>query len=64
MGREVTKDIAIQHKKHAIRKVNNVFEAFINNPDDKYLKKADLLLTLSEDAICIMARKLLRLFIG
>lgn len=43
MGREVTKDIAIQHKKHAIRKVNNVFEAFINNPDDKYLKKADLL---------------------
>lgn len=43
MGREVTKDIAIQHKKHAIRKVNNIFEAFINNPDDKYLKKADLL---------------------
>ena len=43
MGREVTKDIAIQHKKHAIKKMNNVFEAFINNPDDKYLKKADLL---------------------
>ena len=43
MGREITKDIAIQHKKQAIRKMNNVFEAFINNPDDKYLKKADLL---------------------
>ena len=43
MGREITKDIAIQHKKLAIRKMNNVFEAFINNPDDKYLKKADLL---------------------
>ena len=43
MGREVTIDIAIQHKKHAIKKMNNVFEAFINNPDDKYLKKADLL---------------------
>lgn len=43
MGREVTKDIAIQHKKQAIRKINNVFEAFINNPDEKYLKKADLL---------------------
>ncbi len=43
MGREVTKEIAIQHKKQAIRKMGNVFEAFINNPDDKYLKKADLL---------------------
>lgn len=43
MSREVTKDIAIQHKKYAIKKMNNVFEAFINNPDDKYLKKADLL---------------------
>lgn len=43
MGREVTKDIAIQHKKQAIRKIGSVFEAFINNPDDKYLKKADLL---------------------
>lgn len=43
MGREVTKEIAIQHKKHAIRKIGNVFEAFINNPDEKYLKKADLL---------------------
>ncbi len=43
MGREITKDIAIQHKKHAVRKINNVFEAFINNPDNKYLKKADLL---------------------
>lgn len=43
MGREVTKDIAIQHKKQAIRKINTVFEAFINNPNKKYLKKADLL---------------------
>lgn len=43
VGREVTKEIAIQHKKQAIRKMGNVFEAFINNPDDKYLKKADLL---------------------
>lgn len=39
MGREVTKDIAVQHKKQAIRKINNVFEAFINNPDHKYLKR-------------------------
>lgn len=43
MGREITKDIAIQHKKQAIKKINNVFEAFINNPDNKYLKKVDLL---------------------
>lgn len=43
MGRELTKDIVIQHKKHAIREINNIFEAFINNPDTKYLKKADLL---------------------
>lgn len=43
MGREITKDIAIQHKKLAVKKMNNVFEAFINNPDNKYLKKADLL---------------------
>lgn len=43
MGREITKELAIQHKKQAVRKIQHTFEAFINNPDSKYLKKADLL---------------------
>lgn len=43
MGRNITKDMAIQHKKSAIKQLNRVFEAFINNPECSYLKKADIL---------------------
>lgn len=38
-----TKDEVIKHKKQAIHQLNKTFEAYINNPDDKYLKRADLL---------------------
>jgi len=43
MAKNITKDDAIAHKKRAIRSIGNVFEAFINSPDSKHLKKADLL---------------------
>lgn len=42
MAKTITKDDAIAHKKKAIRSIGNVFEAFINSPDSKHLKKADL----------------------
>ena len=43
MSREITIDNVVIHKKKAIKSVSDVFEAYINNPDSKYLKKADLL---------------------
>lgn len=43
MAKVITKENAIEHKKKAIRALGNVFEAFINSPNNKHLKKADLL---------------------
>ena len=43
MAKEITKEDAIMHKKKAIRTLGNVFEAFINSPEKRHLKKADLL---------------------
>ncbi len=37
------KDKVIQHKKNAIKKLNNLFEYYINEPSGRYLKKANLL---------------------
>jgi hypothetical protein len=42
MGRNTTDDDIIKHKKSAIKQLNNVFEAFINSPNPKHKKKADL----------------------
>lgn len=43
MSKELTKDNVIRHKKQAIKQLNNLLEMYINNPDGKFLKKADLL---------------------
>lgn len=43
MARIITKDDVIAHKKNAINSIGNVFETFINSPNIKHLKKADLL---------------------
>lgn len=43
MSKLITKDEAVAHKKKAIKALNNTFEAYINNPNEKYQKKADLL---------------------
>lgn len=43
MSLPLDKDHVIQHKKHAIRELNNLFEYYINEPTGKYLKKANLL---------------------
>lgn len=43
MSKIYTKDEVIIHKKQAIKKLNNLLELYINNPNKKYLKKADLL---------------------
>lgn len=43
MSIEITKEDVILHKKKAIKKVNNLLEMYINNPETKYLKKANLL---------------------
>lgn len=43
MSKEINKDNVVTHKKKAIRKLGDMFEAFINNPDPRYLKKADLM---------------------
>lgn len=42
MGRNITDDDIIKHKKNAIKQLNNTFEAFINSPNPKHKKKADL----------------------
>lgn len=43
MSKEFSKEDVIFHKKSAIKKINNLLEMYINNPDPKYLKKANLL---------------------
>lgn len=43
MGRNITDDEIIKHKKKAIKKLNNTFEAFINSPKSEHKKKADLI---------------------
>lgn len=42
MKKNVTDDDIIKHKKNAIKQLNNTFEAFINSPNPKHKKKADL----------------------
>ena len=49
MSEPITKDSVIKHKKHALKQLQNTFEAFINNPDSSYLKKANLLSYWLED---------------
>ena len=43
MSRPITKEDVIQNKKKAIRSMNNILEALINDSSNKHLKKADLL---------------------
>ena len=43
MDKSIKKDNVIKNKKESIKSLNNTFETFINNPNDKYLKKADLI---------------------
>ena len=43
MAKELTKNDVIIHKKQAIKKINNLLEMYINNPNEKFLKKANLL---------------------
>lgn len=42
MGKNITDDDIIKHKKNAIKQLNNTFETFINSPNPKHKKKADL----------------------
>lgn len=49
LSKELTKEEVIRHKKAAIKKVNNLLEMYINHPDPKYLKKANLLSYWLED---------------
>lgn len=43
MSRPITKEDVIQNKKKAIRSMNNILEALINDSSNKHLKKADLI---------------------
>lgn len=43
MKKELAKEDVIQNKKEAIRALNNMFELYINDSNDKHLKKANLL---------------------
>lgn len=43
MSRQKTKDEIIKHKKHAIHKLNNLFECYINSDNETLLKKVDLM---------------------
>jgi len=43
MSRYLSKEIVVNHKKSAIKKINSTFEKLINSGDSKKLKKADLL---------------------
>ena len=45
----ITKDSVIIHKKKALKNLNSTMEAFINNPNPSYLKKANLLSYWIED---------------
>ena len=42
MGKNITDDDIIKHKKNAIKQLTNTFEVFINSPNPKHKKKADL----------------------
>lgn len=43
MSRKKTKEDIINHKKSAIRKINNLFESYISTEDPTLLKKTDLM---------------------
>lgn len=43
MGKNITNDDIIKHKKNAIKQLNNMFEVFINSPNPKHMKKVDLI---------------------
>lgn len=43
MSKGLTKEEVIFHKKHAIKEINKLLEKYINHPNTKYLKKANLL---------------------
>lgn len=43
MKKELTKEDVIQNKKEAIKALNNMLELYINDSNDKHLKKANLL---------------------
>ena len=43
MGSNITDEDIIKHKKSAIKQLNNTFETFINSPNAKHKKKADLI---------------------
>ena len=43
MSKILTQNDVVSHKKKAIKAIGNTFEAFINSPEQKHLKKADLL---------------------
>ena len=43
MGKQITDEELIKHKKSAIKKVNNVLEVFLNSHNPKHKKKADLI---------------------
>lgn len=49
MSKNLTKEDVISHKKSAIKTVNNLLEMYINHPNAKYLKKANLLSYWLED---------------
>jgi len=49
LAKKFTKEEVIFHKKSAIKKINNLMEMYINNPEEKYLKKANLLSYWLED---------------
>lgn len=39
MGKNITDDDIIKHKKNAIKQLNNTFEVFINSPNPKHKRK-------------------------
>ncbi len=43
MSKQKTKEEIIQHKKSAIRAINNLLENYISSESEEYLKKADLI---------------------
>lgn len=43
MSKNIIKDDVIKNKKESIQNLNRAFEIFINSPNDKHLKKADLI---------------------
>lgn len=43
MGKAITKENVASHKNHAINKISNLLESYINNSNPDYFKKANLL---------------------